>query len=121
MSSYDDEHPKLCSSGCFVGLWVDDVRPTPDHLQNKGWCRARSFHEAITKLELMDYHEISLDHDLASFYGNREMTGYDIVMWLVARKQQGGYVPSIIHVHSANPVGRKNIQDVVNQYFPPIC
>ena len=101
----------------FVGLYVDDVRPLPDHLVKKGWTQAFSFHEAILKLELLDFAELSLDHDLASFYGAKEMTGYDITLWLAQRKHNGLYVPRKIYVHSANPVGVANMQSVIDRYL----
>lgn len=99
----------------FKGLWVDDVRPLPTELSD--WTTATSFHEAIVKLELLEFEELSLDHDLASFYGHREMTGYDIALWLADRKEQNLYIPPIIKVHSANPVGRKNIEAVIKRYL----
>ena len=95
-------------------LYVDDVRIIPE-----GWDYARNYSEAIVKLLTIEYDEISLDHDIASYDVNgKEMTGYDIVMWLATRKMLGqGHVPNIIHCHSANPVGRKNIESVVNRYL----
>jgi len=102
--------------GTFTGLWVDDVRPTPDELILEGWCRAPSFHEAVLKLELMEFQTVSLDHDLGCYYGNKEMTGYDILMWLVERKISGLYVPSVVLVHSANPVGHQRMAEVIEQY-----
>ena len=97
----------------FKKLWVDDERPIPDD----SWDRAYSFHEAVLKLELLQYAEVSLDHDLASFYGNTEMTGYDIVKWLVQRKMDGLYVPFSCKVHSANPIGVVNMQHLIDRYL----
>lgn len=102
----------------FIGLWVDDERSIPDDLLERGFCSARSFHEAVLKLELLEFEEISLDHDLASFYGNKEMTGYDVLMWLVARKLNGEYVPTIVRVHSANPVGWERMNSTIKQFWP---
>lgn len=101
----------------FSGLWVDDVRLVPEHLCEQGWTQAVTFHEAILKLELMQFESVSLDHDLASFYGNKEMTGYDIAMWLAERRQEGLFVPSFVYVHSANPVGHDRIQAVIDRYL----
>ena len=85
--------------------------------QMGGWDRAYNFHEAIFKLDLIQYEEVSLDHDLASFYGFKELTGYDIVKWLAQRKMDGLYVPSVVKVHSANPVGVANMQSVIERYL----
>jgi hypothetical protein len=101
----------------YIGLYVDDERKLPEQLQDVGWIRAHNFHEAITKLDLMEFEELSLDHDLASFYGYKEMTGMDIVNWLVQRKMNGLYVPSKIYVHSANIVGTKNMVLTIKQYL----
>ena len=102
--------------GMFRGLWVDDERSVPDDYIN--WTHARSFHEAIVKLELIQFNIVSLDHDLGCFYGNVELTGYHIVQWLVQRKMDGLYVPQAIRVHSANPVGRMNMEAVISKHFP---
>jgi len=40
-------------------LYIDDERTVPE-----GWELARTFHEAIYKIENQEYSEISLDHDL---------------------------------------------------------
>lgn len=93
-------------------LYVDDVREVPG-----GWDSAKSFHEAIYMLEKEQYTELSLDHDLGCFYGNKEMTGYDILMWLIDRKRKGIPGPSSIKVHSANPVGRERMEQAIGEYF----
>jgi len=100
----------------FKCLWVDDVRPIPSDCGNE-WCSARSAWEALLKLELLEFEEISLDHDLASFVGNKELTGYDVLLWLVERKLNGLHVPPCIKVHTANPVGQKKMREVIKQYW----
>jgi len=94
-------------------LFVDDVREAPDH----SWDIARSFHEAIMDLETGRYSEVSLDHDLGCFYGNKEMTGRDILNWLIQRKLDGEAVPSVVKVHSANPVGIKTMEEDIQRYW----
>lgn len=101
----------------FIGLYVDDERELPECYDQREWTVSRTFHEAILKLELMEFEIVSLDHDLASFYGNKEMTGMDIVNWLVMRKMDGFYVPPTIIVHSANPVGVKNMEETIKRYL----
>ena len=102
---------------CYNALWIDDVRPQPDDDDVFVWANARSFHEAIVKLELLDIDHVSFDHDLASFYGDREMTGYDIAMWLAAQQEQGETIPTSFDVHSQNPVGVQRIQGVIDRYL----
>lgn len=101
----------------IAGLYIDDERQLPSDLLQTGWIRARSFHEAINMLEIYNFECISLDHDLASFYGNVELTGYHIVQWLAERKHNGKFVPLKYRVHTANPVGRANMESVINRYL----
>lgn len=101
----------------FKGLWVDDERPIPADLIANEWSCARSAWEAITKLELIEFEMVSLDHDIASFVGNKEITGYDVALWLAERRHNGLYVPPFVYVHSANPVGHENIQAVIDRYL----
>lgn len=101
----------------FTKLWVDDVRPLPDDFDSGEWTTARTFHEAIVKLDLIEFDEVSLDHDLASFYGNVEMTGTNIVGWLAERKHDGNHVPSVYHIHSDNPVGRRSMTALIQTYL----
>lgn len=105
-----------CKMSGFTCLWVDDERPIPSDCGEE-WCSARSAWEALIKLELLNFDVVSLDHDLASFVGNKELTGYDILMWLVERKVNGGIVPACIKIHTANPVGRRKMLEVVQQYW----
>ncbi len=95
-------------------LFVDDERFPVDGT----WDIARSFHEAIYILERHNYGTVSLDHDIQSFYGSREMTGRDILNWLIERKMQRGHVPAKVIVHSQNPVGRATMELDIKQHWP---
>lgn len=108
---------RLVTSG-MTKLWVDDERPLTDEMCKAGWTRSPTAWEALVKLELIDFEVVSLDHDLASFVGNRELTGYDILMWLVQRKMDGKYTPPIVRVHSANPAGWPKMQETIDRYWP---
>lgn len=50
---------------------------------------------------------IDFDHDLG-----QKKTGYDIAKWIV----ENNYPILCFRVHSMNPVGRKNIKDLLNHY-----
>lgn len=98
------------------GLYVDDVRTLPEAY--KGWDVARNYEEAIKLLTENRYKYLSLDHDIASYdESGREMTGYDIALWLAERRTHRGFVPLYITVHSSNPPGVKNIQGVIDRYL----
>lgn len=99
-----------------LGLYVDDLRDPPEG-DGIEWIVTRNFHMAICWLEGTPFKVVSLDHDIASFYGNKEMTGRDILNWLIARKLEGGYTPAIVRVHSANPVGCATMEEDIQRYW----
>ena len=88
-------------------IWIDDERPAPDGYR---WCR--TYDQAIATIEYFDscengIDEICFDHDLSG-----EKTGYDIAKYIVEKHIAiGSY-----HVHSMNPVGRKNIIALMTHY-----
>jgi hypothetical protein len=91
-------------------VWLDDERAAPD-----GWIPVRSPEEAIMLLRTGEVTELSLDHDLGLATSDRERTGYDVLLWLeeaVVTESWRGPLPAI-HVHSANPVGRKKMAQAV--------
>ena len=95
-------------------LWVDDVRDAPDD----SWDVARNFHDAIHMLQYGEYITVSLDHDINSWYGLKEMTGRDILNCMVYRKINGKATYTKVMVHSANPVGAKYMREDIGRYFP---
>jgi hypothetical protein len=65
---------------------------------------ARTSEQAIELLRTGEVTEISLDHDLGLWEGEREVTGYDVILWLERAVATEGFVPpGTIRVHSANP------------------
>jgi len=88
-------------------LYLDDIRTPP----REGWVIARDFEEAVAIVEsrgLPDF--ISFDHDLGE-----GLTGYDFAKWLVELAMRTKSTISFF-VHSANPVGAKNIQAYIDNY-----
>ena len=90
-------------------IWLDDIRPIPiTPFVNTFW--AKSYRQAINFLKLnirdCDNIYIDFDHDLG---GNK--TGYDLAKWLVKEGYQGEF-----SIHSQNPVGAKNIQNILLKY-----
>lgn len=81
-------------------LWLDDVRDCPP-----GFLLARTAYVAIQILKKVPITFISFDHDL----GEGE-TGYNVACFI----EEGAYNGTIKRmewaVHSANPVGRANIE-----------
>lgn len=96
-------------------LWIDDVRPAPDNT----WRVADHALEAmkITVKEAPEF--ISFDHDLGE-----GMSGLDVAKCLVDRDITAlangfKYLPDnfAFAVHSANPVGKENIEKYLGNYL----
>lgn len=90
-----------------VYLYVDDIRTPPE----EAWTIARTAQEAIKILSTGRVRILSLDHDLGT-----EETGYSIATWLEEKIATNPFFPppEKILIHSANPVGRKKIQQAID-------
>jgi hypothetical protein len=104
-------------------LYLDDVR----NPQSKGWYIVRTYEDFtswITENGLPD--EISFDHDLAQIdndpssgresFKYYEKTGYDAAKWLCEYCWTNGLPIPKWNVHSANPVGRDNITQLIENF-----
>jgi hypothetical protein len=89
----------------YLKLFVDDLRNPP----TQDWMVARSYGEAVAVLSTAPVVEISLDHDLGE-----DKSGYDVAKWMI----ESDTWPRIIRVHTANPVGRDNIFQLLEHYAP---
>lgn len=89
-------------------LYVDDIR-FPKYFYQIGArvTIARTYNKAIECIANNSYDIISLDHDLAE-----DKTGYDIAKYIVENQLKIGKVA----IHSANPVGRDNIKQLLTHY-----
>lgn len=87
-------------------LWLDDMREAP-----LDWVRVHTVEELISMFDINNTDQISLDHDL----GDGLKTGYDFLLWLEAQTFMNKWkkIPEI-KVHSANPVGVKNMKSVLD-------
>lgn len=105
-------------------LWLDDLRQAPDD-----WLWAKNFDEAIAILIAEDIDFASLDHDLGycaicteaqsshvfdDYRCSCRKTGYDVVKWMEENDKWPSQKPK---VHSMNPVGRHNMQLVINRKY----
>lgn len=87
-------------------LWLDDVRLPPD-----GWDWKVTASEAIEALKTGKYTQISFDHDLGDPHGLENLgTGYEVAAWIEEQAYFGQIKRLIWKIHSANPVGRRNIE-----------
>lgn len=85
-------------------LWVDDERPMPEGFDY----HVKTAKEAIELLDSGKVTEISLDHDLGAEEIHK--TGYMIAQWIEIAAHNHWIPPLEWHIHSANPVGRKNME-----------
>lgn len=87
-------------------VWLDDLRPAPE-----GFIHVHNLDEFIRLLTDKDerIEVMSFDHDLGQDEsGREELSGYDIIKWLAENYLDRW--PTVVRVHSANPVGAENIR-----------
>lgn len=102
-------------------LYIDDIRTPKD----SSFKVIRSFDEAVKFIQEFGIPEyISFDHDLGCDKNGIELeSGYDFAKWLVEADLDGLYhFPKNFNfnVHSANPVGKVNIESILNNYLKKI-
>lgn len=86
-------------------LYLDDVR----NPQTAGWNVVRSFDEFVAFIREHGVPDvISFDHDL----GDNVPTGMDCAKWMV----ENDYPVRDFNVHSANPVGKANIEGLLRNW-----
>jgi hypothetical protein len=86
-----------------INLWLDDIRSMPVSY-NK---HVKTAQEAIDILKTGKVKSISFDHDL----GPEEAgTGHDVAKWIEEAAFNKEIPPLRWRVHSANPVGARNIE-----------
>jgi len=93
-------------------IWVDDLRPVPS-----GYRGTKSVNETIRAIEEIERNGdeialIDLDHDLGDFASD----GGDAIKILDYLVERESYYP--IAIHTANPVGRANMERVINRFWP---
>lgn len=94
-----------------IKIWLDDEREAPD-----GYIRTKSVNETIAMIK---YHEdqndnielLDLDHDLGVYASE----GGDAIKLLDYLVENNKLYP--IKLHTMNPVGRENMQRIINRYW----
>jgi len=94
----------------MINVFMDDLRPC-----HKGFILAKNATECSMLLRNNEVNILSLDHDL----GENELTGYDLVKWLVEQGIEAPHIyPKTIYLHTANGVGRDNMFKLLDRYKP---
>ena len=89
-------------------LWIDDVRPPPDDTWT--WCTtgdlalAHLAHSYLSTNTANQIEMVSFDHDLGG--DNTSI----FVAQMIELMAHGGHKPPAWQIHSANPVGRMNLE-----------
>lgn len=104
----------------YTKLYLDDVR----NPKSDGWVIVRTYDEFKNWISLNGVpDEISFDHDLSNEDETDEngftlfaKTGYDAAKWLCNYCWTNGLPIPKWNVHSANPVGRMNISQLLSGY-----
>lgn len=113
-------------------LFLDDIRVPYDVFKmsinpifenNEDWVIVRDYYQFINYIKKYGLPEfISFDHDLSydhyleenqsdiEYETLIEKTGYDASKWLVEYCMENGVEIPNYYVHSANPVGKQNIE-----------
>ena len=112
-------------------LFLDDVREPKMVFKttaNHDWITVRDYDGFVKTIEKKGLpFMVSFDHDLADVHyektgsdidynGYREKTGYHAAQWLVTYCLDRNVDLPKWNVHSANPVGRENIESFLNSY-----
>lgn len=91
-------------------LWLDDIRPAPE-----GFVWVKSVNAAKKVIELSETKQIfteliDVDHDLGDYAND----GGDAIKLLDRLAERGIFYP--IKIHTANPVGRVNMERLIARY-----
>lgn len=94
-----------------IYIWLDDERPMPAPPFTYGMViHAKDYADAIFWLESYCCKSnevyVDFDHDLGE-----GKSGYDVAVWLVKNEIKVKY-----RVHSMNPVGHANIEQLLDHY-----
>lgn len=85
-------------------LWLDDIRPMPQGYDK----HVLTAKDAIKELATGKVTHISFDHDLGDF-----KTGYNVACFIETGAHDQTIPRLTWDIHSANPVGRRNIEQAM--------
>lgn len=94
-----------------IKIWVDDIRPVP-----AGYEGTKSVDETIALIEEIEsaggiVELLDLDHD----FGDYAQFGGDAIRILDYLAERETFYP--IALHTANPVGRANMERMIERYW----
>lgn len=93
-------------------LWIDDLRDAPDNT----WIEARKVEQAIRLIATQRFEMISIDHDIVN---RPDDETFKPVAYFIGEKFNNDvfFADDLeVTVHSDNPVGAKEIQNILKDY-----
>ena len=98
-------------------MYIDDIRIP----KVEGYVVVRSFEEAVNFIQQQGFPSfVSFDHDLGmdQTESSELPTGYDFAKWLCEKDMDKPFMQNFDYfVHSANPVGKANIEGYLDNYM----
>lgn len=96
----------------IIKIWVDDIREVPE-----GYYGTKSVNETIDLIKSIEADGgaidlLDLDHDLGDYASD----GGDAIKILDFLVERETFYP--IKIHTANPVGRANMERMIRRYWP---
>ena len=96
-----------------MNIWLDDIRPLPVVYRDMtNWIVCTTGEQALEQIKTGQVKFISFDHDLGL-----GITGYDVAKYIEEKASQGQLNKIEYQIHSANIVGRKNIEIAMNNAY----
>lgn len=105
-NGYIEIKHKFSDKEIKMKIWLDDIRPMPQGFD----IHCKTQNEAMLHLAKGYVVHISFDHDLGENAGN----GYGVAQAIEYWAYYSVIPPLTWDVHSANPVGRRNIELAMN-------
>lgn len=98
-------------------LFIDDER-IANLAEDESMVIVRNYEEAVEVMASLGCpYYVSFDHDL----GDNIPSGHEIAKWMVEQdiNLEGEFFPEDFefHIHSQNPIGKKNIEGTFSGYF----
>ena len=98
-------------------IWLDDIRAAPD-----GYLLCRSVNDAKLFIESVNKNYpctfiLDLDHDLGE-YAYDGGDAIELIKWLLWEGyHEMKWIEFAFNLHTMNPVGRQNMQQLIDRYF----
>lgn len=103
----------------MYNLFIDDLRDVKNHYPEQEFITVRTYNDAVQCVEQNGLPKfVSFDHDLGDVDSTDEKTGYTFAKYLIQYMLDNSLTERFEYfIHSANPVGAKNIECYLENGF----